>query len=53
MTFVLAKDRMLLNICHGGGLGNRLLEGKDKLAFKIKSHINNTILQEGFKINWT
>ena len=42
MTFVLAKDRMLLNICHGGGLGNRLLEGKDKLAFKIKSHINNT-----------
>ena len=42
MTFVLAKDRMLLNICHGGGLGNRLLEEKDKLAFKIKSHINNT-----------
>ena len=33
---------MLLNICHGGGLGNRLLEEKDKLAFKIKSHINNT-----------
>lgn len=44
MPFMFAKDRMLLNIRHGGGLGNRLLERKDKLGIKnkIKSHINNT-----------